>query len=607
MAVEVPKFTARPSDTTPAAGQRFSFKAPAGALSLAQTTQGDALGRLADDAARLGAVVMQLHRNDIAAKAIATMSGEIDAAVATAQQQDIADPRYENEGGGMLGHFNERVSAIFDRLPEHTGDPLTQRQIREAIGARVAAARTTVTRANTSRLIDIGRATLNEGRSIHIRDAAAELPLGWDGNENTLPASVLTIIDREEAAQNSAAAIGLITAVKAGENIHKFRGDIAKYAVDAQNNAAQTTDQVFQLMDLLDDPEKFFWLKPTDRERLKKNLLNKHNRLLTAELQQETRSRVAARAELKERQAIRLSTLVDKVFSARKGVVDSTGASVMPTQEEILDLASLDGALGLAAGKVTMLMNMIDDKGVKQSDPEFVADLYAEVYAIINNPGLSQEERRRGVSIQIDRSDGQVAKRFGSLVTIEDHLTFTKWAHTVSDEEVISGEIADNLRLVEGSAVPLDDFGMYENRDDVYHVIRARGVYFQGLARGMTPPEAAKRALNAVGVTMGDDDNPFAIGRAPFYPPDLPRNFTITIDQVPGSFTQADDKRTSLTTFAVEAHQEEVTMPKVEEWTKEHVAHARAYAEAQMATLDAAGFVELLEQIDAIEAYVRSK
>ncbi|MAH46177.1 hypothetical protein CMI37_10120 [Candidatus Pacearchaeota archaeon] len=596
--VEVPRFTAaRPSDTTAAAGQRFSFKVPAGALSKAQTTLAQAYSGFADDAARLGAVAMQLHRDDIVAKASVAMSAEIDAAATSAQQQDIANPEYENSGGGILGFFNEQISSILGRVGEYSGDPLTRRQIGAAVAPRVAAARTTVTKANTNRLIDGSRAALNEGRHANIRQAAADLPLHWAGTEATLPATVQTTIEAEEAAQKKAANLGIITAEQAGKNIHEFRGDIAEYAVDAQNNAAQTTEQVSQLIDLLDDPERFFWLRPIDRERLRANLLNKHTRLLAAELREETASRTAARAALKDRQATRLSTLLDRVFSARKGEVDDAGESVMPTQEEILYLANLDGGLGLAAGKVTMLMNMINDKGIRESDPEFVADLYEEVFAIMDNLGLSQEERKAAIAKQIDRSDRQIGKAFGSRITIQDHVAFMKWAHTLSDEEVVSGEIADNLKLVVDNVAPRNLLGFFDDSSDVFREMHARKVYFEGLALGMTPPDAATRALKTVGVTRGDDGSLSGSGIVPWYPSDLPQTFSLSPTLV----------ATISAVGMTPQWPTEVTMPQVEDWTLEDVAKAKTWAGTNTAALGPRGFAALLEQIDAIEAYVRTK
>jgi hypothetical protein len=272
---------------------------------------------------------------------------------------------------------------------------------------------------------------------------------------------------------------------------------------------------------------------------------------------------------------------------------------VMPTEREIVAIAKLDGGLGLKSGNVTMLINMIDAKGPNDSEPEFMADLYATVIAIVNDQGLSQNERKDEIAIQIERAGAQIAKRFQSALTHQDYITFVKWADTAANNQVRSGEVQDYLNLVRQNAAPHDGLNL-KDQSNVFKVLEAMDQYWRGIGRGLTPLEAAKQALRRVGVTMGDDGA--VTGAEPFFPENLPYTFSIT---TPGSPPAFGKKKQTVT---MQISEIDVAMPgQVDYWTLDHVANAQNWAKANAGTLGKQKFKDLLDELKKIEVYVRSK
>jgi len=522
----VPKYTAQANRGTGVSGQQMSFKVPGGALSQAAVAQGQSYTQLSQQAAQWSAVAYKMHRDTVVAGAVAKATASVDEAFNESQKQDITDPKYADKGGGILGFFNDAVTSIAKTAGSTSFDPLTNRRISAEVAGYVAGQRRTLDRYNAGRLVDRANATLNSGRDDAIRRAANALPSNWNGNEATLPTAVIKEIDDEEKRQADAAATGVKTAVSAGEANRNLRSEIAEYAVNTRITAAQTSEHMEELLDLLDDPKNFRWLDPDDRDRLVRSSRNKYQRFLNSEFRNEARERTAASQALKMRQSQRANGFYVQINRARQGGTDEAGAPVsLPTSEAILQASLEDNGRGLQDGHVEMFMNMIENTGPRHSHQPFVADLHTQVLDILDEE-IGSDEKARRINDVIDRAAKQAVQGPQSMITIEDHLSFVKWARGAAKGQVNTSEIQRYRGAVLGAVNPKNEAGFPEDPRNVLREVDAMAFFDLQVRRGSTPSQAAMDTLRRFGITTKPIEEDGGIDTtapmAPYYPSGIP-------------------------------------------------------------------------------------
>lgn len=500
----VPKVTATANRVTGVAGQRSSFKVPGGALSQAAVAKGRQFEQLSKQASQWGQVAYKMHRDTVVTAAVTAATEEIDDAFIKAQRQSLSDPQYEDQGGGILGFYGTAVSQILARSQTASRDPLTRRRIAAGVSKHANAQERTLKNYNAGRLLDVTNAGLNASRAEGIKTAANSLPPDWDGDENSLPTAVWQVIFDQEIAQYSAAGIGAKTQVAAEQANRDMRGDIAQYSVNTRVTAATTAQHTDDLLDLLDDPTKFVWLEPDSRDRLIRTVRSRRDRFLSAEYRQDTRERAEKNRQLKERQSRRALSFIQRITESRTGA-----ASAPPplTEPEIMAIADLDNGQGMAISDVKMLIHMANDTGAQESDPVFLGELHNEVLAIPAD--ASDGERASAIDAIVARSTGQLAKGADSLVTIEQHLSFLKWAEGVKSGALNTTEINNVRNSVINAVAPRDiTSGILEDARDVILEIDARYFFDRQIERGATPQSAAESTLQRYGITRDTTEAP---------------------------------------------------------------------------------------------------
>ena len=508
----VPKYTAQANRVTGVSGQQMSFKVPGGALSQASGAQAQAYTQLSQQASQWGAVAYKMHRDTVVAGAVAKGKAGIDDAHNKSQRQAIDDPKYVNKGGGIVGYFNEKVTSLLKVAGSTSFDPLTNRRISAELSGYVAGQRRTLDRYYAGRLVDQAKANLNAGTEAAVRVAGNALPPNWDGDEATLPPAVIEEIRKSESAQSDAANIGVTTAVAAGKANQNLRSEIAEYAVNTRITSAQTSDQMEQLLGLLDDPKNFRWLDPLVRNGLVKSARYKSDQLDNKEFRDEARARTAAEKALKKRQNQRATSLWDRIFSARQGEDD-----VMPTSEEILFLSNEDNGLGLQNGHIEMFMNMIEDTGPKHTDGVLLAEMTTDVLDIIDKD-LSGVETSDQINAVIERAARQVAKGTQSRLKIDDFMSFIKWARGAAKGDVDVAEIQRYRSIVSGAVNPINiNTGLPEDRRNNIRVAGAIGFYDKQIKRGKTPLQAIMDTFKRFGITTDPIEG--TTSSKPYLPP----------------------------------------------------------------------------------------
>lgn len=520
----VPKYNAQAQRGTGVAGQQMSFKVPGGALSQAAVAQGKAFEQLSSEAAQWGAAAYKMHRDSVVSSAVAEGRAAVDAEFNEAQRQDIDNPLYVEKGGGILGYFNDKIATILKSKGSTSFDPITNRRISADLTQYAADRRKTLNTYNAGRLVDQRRAQINAQRSDAVRRIANALPPDWDGNIETLPDSARVEYDNEVKRQLDAADVGIKTEVNAEKANRNLRSEITEYAVNTRISSARTTESVDQILGLLDNPDNFKHLKEQKRAALVDAAWRKYDRLLNAEYKNSERQRVKKSRDLRIRQQERATSVIARITRAR----ETGDEEDMPDYKDILYLAELDDGRGLKDGHLTMLLNMLDDEGPAQTDSDFLNNLHMDVLDV-QSENLSPEDAKRRIDAIIERSARQVGRGTLSRITIEDHLSFMKWAKTASKGELSSPEILNQLKTVKKFAAEWDPkTNFYKDKRDGLKVIEAERFYWLQLRRGATPSQAAMLALERVGVSMDPTDKGVRertdprSAFIPFYPVGLP-------------------------------------------------------------------------------------
>ena len=517
----VPKYNAQAQRGTGVAGQQMSFKVPGGALSQAAVAQGKAFEQLSSEAAQWGVVSYKMHRDAVVSSAVAEGRAAMDAEFINAQRQDIDDPLYVEKGGGILGYFNDKIATILKSKGSTSFDPLTNRRISADLTQYARDRRKALNTYNAGRLVDQRNAQINAQRSEAVRVIGNALPPDWDGSIETLPDSSRVEYDNEVTRQSDAANVGLKTEVAAEKANRDLRSEITEYAVNTRISSARTTESVEQLLGLLDDPNNFKHLEPNTRVRLVKSLRSKYDRLLNKEYRESERQRSEQAKALRVRQQQRTTSVIARITRAR----ETGDAEDMPTYSEILFLAEEDDGRGLKDGHLTMLLNMLENKGPERSDSDFLNNLHMALLEV-QSENLSPEDAKRRIDAIIERSSAQIARGTLSRITIEDHISFMKYAKTAANAETSSSEISNYLSVVKKFAAPWDpQTNFYKDPRDAYKVIEAERFFHQEIRRGATASQAAKRALERVGVSLDPKDEEAPLPEdpfIPFYPVGLP-------------------------------------------------------------------------------------
>tara|TARA_R110000824_G_scaffold208948_1_gene394754 strand:+ start:373 stop:2094 length:1722 start_codon:yes stop_codon:yes gene_type:complete len=515
----VPKYTAQANRVTGVAGQQMSFKVPGGALSQAAVAQGQAFNKVSQEAAQWGAVAYKMHRDTVVAGAVAKATASVDKALNESQTRDIADPKYAKKGGGILGFFNDAVTSITKTAGSTSFDPLTNNRISAAVAGYVAGQRRTLDRYNAGRLVDIAAANLSADREESIKRAANGLSSNWDGDVLTLPIAVIEEIDNAEKAQLDAARIGVTTALKAGEANLTLRSEIAKYAVNAHNNSARTSNQTQTLIEQLDDPSNFIWLDPFDRQELKTRLEAKFFRLQTSENSAAAAKLTADERKLKQNQQINEMDLWQRIAEAN----DTDDPSAMPTRADLDNaVASQPNNRGLTTAAYSALSKIISQEGADASNPQFVNDVYADINAIASDSSLGKIERDNRIRAVVERSSAEIGRGVSSKITQSDHLNLNRYADAAIKEQTFSEDHNRFLAFVKNGSAPIDrESKRLINESDIFKQIEAVYTYNQLRAQGMPPMRAAIEALRRVGVTATEDGDGIK-APPPFFPLALP-------------------------------------------------------------------------------------
>ncbi len=184
---------------------------------------------------------------------------------------------------------------------------------------------------------------------------------------------------------------------------------------------------------------------------LVKSLRSKYDRLLNKEYRESERQRVKKSRKLRVRQQQRTTSVISRITIAR----ETGDEEDMPDYKDILYLAELDDGRGLKDGHLTMLLNMLDDEGPAQTDSDFLNNLHMDLLEV-QSENLSPEDAKRRIDAIIERSSAQIARGTLSRITIEDHLSFMKYAKAAANAETSSSEISNYLSVVKNFAAPWD-------------------------------------------------------------------------------------------------------------------------------------------------------
>jgi hypothetical protein len=506
---------------TGVAGQPMTFKIPGGALSQADVAKAASFDELASEAGKWGAAVYEMHRASVVAKEVAQGNAALSEVAIQAQRQDLSNPEWAEQGGSILGYYNYHANRILNSAGSSSIDPLTRKRITANLAGTVSRQTQTLNNYYAARLVDQRNAEINANQRESIRIISNYAPADWDGNPETLPNAARELFEQTVKEQLDAANTGIKDAVQAGNAISDLRSEITQHAVYARISALQTTEQVEQLQDLLDDPNNFRHLKLVVRKRVVDALQRKHQSFLSKEFRDETRARTLAEKQLRIRQSQRATVLHTRISRAR----ETGNPQDMPTWSDINYLAEEDGGRGLKVGHQQMFLNLIDDVGPTVSDGPFVSELYDEVGDIAAE-GLSQEDTREAINAVIERSALQIAKGTLSRITIQDRLSFLKYANSVANKERDTSEENRFRNLVRLNSVPHDKFQLLVDPTDVFTQGEALRFYQLQIGRGAEPHEAFMLAMERVGITPESKDQPpaevFNKGPKPFYPVGVP-------------------------------------------------------------------------------------
>jgi len=137
---------------------------------------------------------------------------------------------------------------------------------------------------------------------------------------------------------------------------------------------------------------------------------------------------------------------------------------------------------------------MANDTGAQESVPVFLGELHTEVLAI--PPDASDQQRASAIDAIVARSTAQLAKGADSLVTIEQHLGFLKWAEGVKSGALNTTEINNVRNSVINAVAPRDIIsGILQDARDVILEIDARYFFDRQIDRGATPQSEAESTL----------------------------------------------------------------------------------------------------------------
>ena len=543
----VPKYKATAKRVVGVPGQQMTVKAPAN-LSAPQQAAAAGYERLGTEAAKWGQVAYSLHRSGVIAAEKSKYEAQVDDMFIEAQQRPVHDPDYM-EKGGILGWFDDQVSALGKTVGTGVFDPLTRMQVRSNYVGYLSDARSKLSTYYAGRLTNAAAANVARDTEDYTQRAANALPVNWDGDEATLPLAVIENMNAITLLQDNAANTGVIQFTAAQTAKETMRSDIAVHAVNTRNLMARTADQVEELLTQMENPDNFRWLDVKDRDRFLKQLETKKYRLLRDEQAEEEATRREEARRLNADQNARHNRLILKDDLTLEDVENAVNQE--PNQQ------------GLKPSATSSLRALALKEGPADSDPVFKTSLYTDLVTTASDTNLAPSAKADSIDALIQKASRTVGLGRESLLTHSDFTAFIKYAQSIRSEERDGGEVARVLRDVRAAAGETP-FGIEE--DKAPRVMEATRVYMQAISTGATPPEAAQFAIDRI--TAFPEEQPL------FRPTYLPMT-------IPNHEFPADPRK----------------------WTTDDILAAKNYATRHRARLGAQKYQEMMKGIRAVEAY----
>ena len=544
----VPKYKATAKRVVGVPGQQMTVKAPAN-LSAPQQAAAAAYERLGTEAAKWGQVAYSLHRSGVIAAEKSKYEAQVDDMFIEAQRRPVHDPDYM-EKGGILGWFDDQVSALGKTVGTGVFDPLTKMQVRSNYAGYLSDARSKLSTYYAGRLTNEAAANVARDTEDYTQRAANALPVNWDGDEATLPLAVIENINAITLLQDNAANTGIKKFTEAQTVKENVRSDIAVHAVNTRNLMARTADQVEELLTQIENPDNYRWLDIKDRDRFLKQLENKKFRLLRDEQAEEEATRREEARRLSENQNARHNRLILKNGLTLEDVENAVNQE--PNQQ------------GLKPAATSSLRALALKEGPADSDPVFKTSLYTDLVTTASDTNLAPAEKAAVIDALIQKASKTVGLGRESLLTHSDFTAFIKYAQSIRSGERDGGEVARVLRDVRAAAGETPLGGI--KQEDIPRVMEATRVYMQAISAGATPPEAAQFALDRIAALP--EEQPL------FRPTYLPMT-------IPNHEFPADPRK----------------------WTTDDTLAAKNYATRHRARLGAQKYQEMMKGIRAVEAY----